>query len=186
MTHLYDSYLFESGWSGDAATAREGRVDYPAEIRPQRMPGLPHATTKQTLNIGAARGAIARASFFLFFSITHGTNGGEISLFFCSATSTASILLPFFYFIDRRTCCRGVTDHFVPKSGNILADFSRYSILLVTNRMFTEFFLSCKNYNVVPKKSSAMNGTICIVSSNFRKWTNEIAIFAGRRKVKVS
>lgn len=48
-----------------------GTVDYPAEIRPQRMPGLPHATTKQTLNRGRRRGsrgnrAILLFSFFFF------------------------------------------------------------------------------------------------------------------------
>lgn len=81
-----------------AAVAAGGAVDYPAEIRPQRMPGLPHATTKQTLNRGRRGSRDNRtvlSFFFLFSSITHGTNGREISLF-CTAMSTASIL---FYFI---------------------------------------------------------------------------------------
>jgi len=71
-----------------ATAAMGGTVDYPAEIRPQRMPGLPHATTKQTLNRGRFAGqshdsfSLSLSLLFCFFSITHRTNGGEISLFF--------------------------------------------------------------------------------------------------------
>lgn len=142
MTHLYDSYLFESGRSGGGGDGdgdgdgRGGRL--PAEIRPQRMPGLPHATTKQTLNRGrrGSRGNLTIPSFFLFSSITHGTNddgGGEISLFlsffFLLCDVHRGHSTSFFFLFYRPSVDmlpRGVTDRFVPKSGNILADFSRY------------------------------------------------------------
>lgn len=100
MTHLYDSYLFESGWSSDgdggggggrggrlprgnpsSANARASARDYKANVK-QRSARL----------AGQSHGPLF---FFLFSSITHGTNGREISLF-CTAMSTASIL---FYFI---------------------------------------------------------------------------------------
>jgi len=115
-----------------------GTVDYPAEIRPQRMPGLPHATTKQTLNRGRFAGqshdpfslSLSLSLFYFVFSRSHiERTTGRYLFFFCFATSTASILpLPFFLFyrllVDMLP--RGITDRFVPKSGNILADFSRY------------------------------------------------------------
>lgn len=124
MTHLYDPYLFESGWSCGGSTAAEGAVDYPAEIRPQRIPGLPHATTKQTLNRGrcGSRGNRTILSFFSVF-LDHAWNErrGNISFFFCSATSTASTLPPLFLFYRPLADMlpRGVTDRFVPKSAEI-------------------------------------------------------------------
>lgn len=136
MTHLYDSYLFESGWSSETV---EGTVDYPAEIRPQRMPGLPHATTKQTLNRGrrGSRGNHTVLCFFLFFSITHRTNGGEISLFFLLCDVHREHSTSFFFILST------VGGHAASRcNGSLCSEERKYLggffvLPVVTSRMFT-------------------------------------------------
>lgn len=131
MTHLYDSYLFESGWSsgGDggrrsgrlprgnpsSANARASARDYKANVkqRSARLAGQSHDPP-----------------FFSVF-LDHAQNERRGNISFFSLCDVHREFLPFFLFYRSLTDMlpRGVTDRFVLKSGTILADFSH---LLVT------------------------------------------------------
>jgi len=107
---IYTIPIYSNLVEAVVVTAGGGAVDYPAEIRPQRMPGLPHATTKQTLNRGRrdSRGNRTIRSFFRFpRSRTERT--GKYLFFFALRRPLRVFYLFFFYFIDHwRTCCLAV------------------------------------------------------------------------------
>lgn len=128
---IYTIPIYSNLVEAVVVTAGREAVDYPAEIRPQRMPELPHATTKQTLNRGqrGSRGNRTIRSFFRF-PRSRTERRGNISFFLlCDVHREYSTSFFLFYRSLTDMLPRGVTDRFVPKSGTILADFSH---LLVT------------------------------------------------------
>lgn len=118
-------YLFESGCSGDSgrdgrlprgnpssANARASARDYKANVK-QRSARL----------AGQSHGPLV---FSVFLDHVQNERRG-ISLFFLLCDVHRERSTPFFLFYRPADMLpRGVTDRFVPKSGNILADFTRY------------------------------------------------------------
>jgi len=190
------------------AVADRERIDYPAEIRPRRMPVgyRARATTKQTLEVGA-RFAMQSLSFSFFLSLSffsldyaaRGTNGRgntlPLSLSLCVSVflSFASPRRParafhFSLFFILSTVCGHAAVSAMQRialfrgAEIFLADSSRYSLQLGYPRC-TPFYFS--PFFLVVCSGESPRGSRDEGSEMPRRHA-KLRCFAGKRKVKAA